>query len=306
MDANEYRAQIDRILTRVRVRKPSDATDYAAHYTYSSVPRLMLDGNPASNCMRQYDGDYMNDPQEGRYLIDVMIRCAKGCTHPQRERFVASLFELQETRLLYSAYKKCTFLSCWTRSTVKPGQEHSADSLNHWRFYGENAAGSAIFVPTAHLVDYFGGALYEVSYGLELRGGGARASNRPEKSFEDAFTARINSLRTGPSHSSVDFQKLIVDTHPVLFLFKSSDYSSERELRSVVHRDNYGPAQGVQFDQREPPRKAFVSGGPGMICDGSLIFYGPKADEKLAIEVLGHAESQNVRLSAFMSNKPYR
>ncbi|WP_122390346.1 DUF2971 domain-containing protein [Pseudomonas savastanoi] len=172
MILQEYKAQVDTILDGLRV-KETDAK-FAAHYTNAQTPKFLL-ANITENKMRQFDGDYMNDPEEGRYLVDVMIAAAQQCTHPHKGDFVERLTKLRESRLLYSAYPKATFLSCWTLTAIRSGAEDSSDSLNHWRFYGDDGKGACIVVPVSNLIKTFPEQLYKVIYGTESRGGGTAA-----------------------------------------------------------------------------------------------------------------------------------
>lgn len=102
-----------------------------------------------------------------------------------------------------------------------------------------------------------------------------------------------------------DLEEVIQATHPLLFLFKSSEYASEREVRSIVHKDDYAKTSGVIFDDRDP-RRAYINGKKGLISDGSIIHFGPKADHKFAIEAMGLADSLGLKVRVFVSSKPYR
>ena len=303
MTIDEYRANIDALLQGQRVTA-AVPTDYAAHYTGVATPRLMLT-NAASNSMRQFDGDYMNDPEEGRYLVDVMLRAATKSKHKHKEAILERLRDLRSSRLLYSAYQKCTFLSCWTTTSVKPGEEEGSDSLNHWRFYGDDGKGSCLMVPLANLLPIFPNQLYRVIYGTETRGGGTSAATRPVRLIEEYLVKRFDALRITYANAMADLEQVIQETHPLLFLFKSSEYASEREVRSVVHHPDYASATGIMFDDRVPGR-AYINGNPGVISSGSVVYFGPKADHKFAIETLGLASNLGLNVRAFISSKPYR
>lgn len=303
MDILEYRTHVDVLLGRLRVADAAPG-EYAAHYTGAQTPRYLLQ-SAADNKMRQFDGDYMNDPEEGRYVVDVMIAAAQACTHQHKGSFVERLTKLRESRLLYSAYRKATFLSCWTIKQIKPGLEDSSDSLNHWRFYGDDGKGSCLMVPLANLLPVFPNQLFHVTYGTESRGGGAGASHRPIRQLQDGFKARLNALRRSYGNAMQDLEEVIQATHPLLFLFKSSEYAAEREVRSIVHKPDYATASGILFDQREP-RRAYIDGNPGLVSNNSILYFGPKADHKHAIEVMGLAANLGVDLRVFVSSMPYR
>lgn len=303
MNINDYRLQVNALLDEQRVTA-AEPTEYAAHYTSAETPRLLLQ-TAATNLMWQFDGDYMNDPEEGRYLVDVMIRAARKCKHQHKEAFVERLAQLRTSRLLYSAYGKCTFLSCWTVTTIKAGEESASDSLNHWRFYGADGKGSCLMIPLANLLPVFPNQLYRVTYGTETRGGGAAAATRPVRKLEQALVDRLSDLRKNYSNAMADLEEVIQATHPLLFLFKSSEYASEREVRSIVHKDNYAQASGVVFDNRDPGR-AYIQSNVGLVSNNSIIHFGPKADHKFAIEAMGLADTLGVNVRVFVSTKPYR
>ncbi|MGH6646522.1 hypothetical protein [Aquabacterium sp.] len=303
MNIVEYRTHVDALLDRLRVAvgKPGE---YAAHYTIAQTPKYLLQ-SAAGNKMRQFDGDYMNDPEEGRYVVDVMIAAAQACTHQYKSSFVERFTKLRESRLLYSAYRKATFLSCWTITYIKPGFEDSSDSLNHWRFYGDDGKGSCLMVPLANLLPIFPNQLFHVTYGTESRGGGATAAERPIRQLKDGLTTRLNAIRRSYGNAMEDLEEVIQATHPLLFLFKSSEYAAEREVRSIVHKPDYAAASGVLFDQREPKR-AYIDGNPGLVSNNSILYFGPKADHKHAIEVMGLSANLGVELRVFVSSMPYR
>lgn len=303
MDIAQYRAHVDALLNRLRVGAPAPG-QFAAHYTGAQTPKYLLQ-SAADNKMRQFDGDYMNDPEEGRYLVDVMIAAAQACTHQYKGSFVERLTKLRESRLLYSAYRKATFLSCWTITQIKPGAEDSSDSLNHWRFYGDDGKGSCLMVPLANLLPVFPNQLFHVIYGTESRGGGAAAAARPIRQVKDGLTLRLNAMRRSYQNAMDDLEEVIQATHPLLFLFKSSEYAAEREVRSIVHKDDYATASGVLFDLRDPKR-AYVDGNPGLVSNNSILYFGPKADHKYAIEAMGLAANLGIALRVFVSSMPYR
>ena len=303
MDITEYRAHVAGLLDRLRVGAP-EVGQYAAHYTFAQTPKYLLQ-SAVDNKMRQYDGDCMNDPGEGRYLVDVMIAAAQSCTHQYKGAFVERLTKLRDSRLLYSAYRKATFLSCWTITQIKLGAEDSCDSLNHWRFYGDDGKGSCLMVPLSNLLPVFPNQLFHVTYGTESRGGGAVAAERPIRQVKDGLTSTLSNMRRSYQNAMDDLEAVIKATHPLLFLFKSSEYAAEREVRSIVHKDDYATASGVLFDQRDPKR-AFVDGNPGVISNDSIIYFGPKADHKHAIEVMGLAANLGIDLRVFVSSMPYR
>lgn len=305
MTAAEYRIAIQKFINDLRVpQEIGDGQLYAVHYTKPHVPRLLLQ-DAGNNRMRQYDGDYMNDPEEGRYLIDVIIQAAQSSNHPLEGDFVERLMQLRRAPLLYPAYSRATFLSCWTLTTIKRGKEMVSDSLNHWRFYGEDGTGACLMIPLKSLRNYFGESLYYVKYGTEMRGGGTGAENRIIRNFKNAIQNRLGALSLTRGTAMRELEEVIRETHPMLFMFKSSDYVAESEVRSVRHTNSYGNASGVELDAGDP-RRAFIAGDDGLIVDGSIIQFGPKADKKLAIEVMHHAAQRGINVKVFVSTKPYR
>lgn len=300
MTIDEFRDEIRQVLASQKITT-ADPRQFFAHYTKSDVPRLLLK-ELNNNIMRQYDGDYMNDPEEGRYFIDLIIRATEKSTHECKHLFLDKLSELRDVKLLYPAYNKCTFLSCWTTSTIKPGDESKSDSLSHWRFYGDDGSGACIISPATNLITVFND-LYKVTYGINSKGGGRGAASRPVKKLETAITGRMNSFRRTTANAIEDLNELIHEIHPLLFLFKSSGYQDEQEVRSVVHKNSYG--DNVEFDERTPS-KAYCKSNEGLICNGSIIIYGPKADSALAIELMGLIAQRGIDAKVFMSQHQYR
>lgn len=279
---------------------------FAAHYTRATTPKLMLEGQ-TNNKIRQFAGDYMNDPQEGRYLVDAMINAAQKCDHPLKGLFVERFEQLRDSRLLYSAYRRATFISCWTLTTIKPANRPTSDSLNHWRFYGDDGRGACLIIPVSYLASLFQGQLFHVEYGTELRGGGSGAADRPVKKFTDYLKTCLDGVSRSQNSALSQLEEVIQATHPLLFLFKSSEYESEKEVRTIEHKPNYSTVSGVLFDKREnePPR-AYVDGHESLISNGSILFYGPKSNPNYAIEAMGLAANRQIDVDVFVSSKPYR
>ncbi len=160
-------------------------------------------------------------------------------------------------------------------------------------------------VPLGNLMPVFPNQLYRVCYGIESRGGGLTARNRPVRQFEDAFKQRLNSLRKSYENAMADLDTMLEATHPLVFLFKSTEYAAEGEVRSIVHKDNYANVSGVKFDDRLPKR-AYVESNTGLISNGSIIYFGPKADRNYAIETMGLAADLGLDVQVYVSSMPYR
>lgn len=304
MNIDQYKDHVQKIINSLCIENPSEE-EYGAHYTAVETPKLLLKNNASGNIMRLYDGDYMNDPEEGRYVVDIMIAAAEECTHKHKAKFVERLSKLRKTRLLFSAYQQATFLSSWTITKIKPGTEDSADSLNHWRFYGRDGTGACLIVPMGELVKKFPKQIFKVAYGTEMRGGGSSASQRPINLFKQGLISRFSGMRDTLQNALIDLEQAIQATHPLLFLFKSSDYSTEEEARIIIHKPSYSAANGVKFDEREP-RQAYVEGGADIICDGSIVFYGPKSNYKNSIDLMGMSADAGKKIKVYVSAKPYR
>lgn len=160
-------------------------------------------------------------------------------------------------------------------------------------------------IPLGNLLPVFPNQLFHVTYGTESRGGGAAAAARPIRQVKDGLTSRLNDIRRTYRNAMDDLEEVIQATHPLLFLFKSSEYAAEREVRSIVHKDDYATGSGVLFDERDPKR-AYIDGNLGLVSDNSILYFGPKADHKHAIEVMGLAANLGVDLRVFVSSMPYR
>jgi hypothetical protein len=306
MNNEEYAEVVETIVGDLKVSSSDDGL-YAAHYTSGVTPRTLLrDEN--SNRMWQFSCDYMNDPQEGRYLVDLMVTAAKRSNHQFAGEFVERLTKLRNERLLFSAYKRATFISCWTLVSIRPANKGDSDSLNHWRFYGDDGRGACIMLPVRHISKIFPKELFHVVYGMEGRGGGSGAKDRPANRLREALTSRFDSMRLSIGNAIDDLEELLEVTHPLLFLFKSPEYREEKEIRSLVHKSDYSLKSGVKF--HGPPdgsvKKAYVEGRKGLIGDGAIIFFGPKSDQRYAIEAMGLSNNLGKQVEVLLSSKPYR
>jgi hypothetical protein len=307
MTEQEFQTKVQDVLVSLQHNNIVGKDVYAAHYTAATTPRLMLD-SASSNLMRQYDGDYMNDPEEGRYLVEIMIEAAKKCKHQSKGDFVEHFSRLRNSRLLYSSYKKCTFLSSWTQTTVKKQNKDACDSLNHWRFYGQDGKGAAILIPMKNLALTFKNQLFKVEYGVDQRGGGSASGGRAAKVLLDLLIKRLDALQKTKAIAMKELETVIQEMHPLLFLFKSNEYVSEKEIRSIVHKTDYDSTQNVKFDthRETEPSQAYVESAAGLITSGSIIYFGPKSNQKYAIELMGKAANRSLKIDVYLSNMPYR
>ena len=171
--------------------------------------------------LRLYDSAHLNDPNEGRELVQRIRSTHEWLQDPTGHAYLASF--------------------------VLPGHQGSAtDELMFWRTYGLDGRGCAItFTPT-------NGVFHEVHYG--------DSPLQRTAAILDSFLHRLVSLRRdfqrfddrSAKELPVSLTSLLNFTvwrslEQLRYLYKSAPYSHERECRFVVPEANLSPTAKVNI-----------------------------------------------------------
>lgn len=266
------------------------------HYTSLSViKKLILDGSK----FRISEGHFMNDPSEGKELLDYLgynqKMASNGTTPP--ENFISKPFI-------------GSFVS-----------ESKNDDLNMWRFYGkengEEAKGCSITLCAKQFVSSINASLplregdyapydyapyksdthfYRVCY---LKDGEVVAENDGDlKTLMNKLKDKVDIYMSG---GDINIESLDKYINSIAFLFKNYMYENENEVRLVV--------QGVEFEKRHdsdliPPRVYIELEAIKNIV--MKITLGPKVDKVNEWASAFH-HSYDINTPAIvMSHLPYR
>ncbi len=278
-----------------RHRVQSVDVQSASHFTSARVVESMLPidsktGIPEKgrNCLRLYHASYMNDPEEGSYL-------AKFADNTLKSSIKASS---RPGEVSVDGRRFGVYLCSLTLSS---------DRLDLWRAYGANGEGVALEVPlSAFELDTQGLVLAATEFADELESKDEeikRRDSRPKKLLQvlygeqearscwDSLTPslrligeKIAALRVVDNvMADRASQIVLVILNDLYYLFKSDEYSSEREVRIVDCR----PLDSTQLkvDDRSPPR-LFVEAGAELFGScGSRMVLGPRLRDKQVVRL---------------------
>ena len=224
------------------------------HYTSLQTAFGLLHGafsRDASASLRLYDSEHTNDPQEGSYFFHALDL-------PKHHQWVT-------TETPSHAY---------LTSFLIPSQEEDlSDDLTFWRSYGRNGNGCSlkIWVPPSTLQK----VLYGAEGALHLR----------------ADLLRVMDALHPIAHLSEAIKSTLRETiweglGSIRYLYKDKAYSSEKECRVVISKEEVDESD-VQFDFRsQPPALRRFCEHPDLSVrklfgqTGASIMVGPAAPDR--------------------------
>jgi hypothetical protein len=260
--------------------KDEEESKYVYHFTQFDTLLSMLPAQPssgsASNLLRLYNFVYMNDPQEGKRLLDKN----NDDTESLREFFNEE--DYGNNPLSWEQHESSVYIGSFTLK---------GDELDMWRTtYGNNGQGYCIVTP---LSAFEQGALDEPPHGDEPvkvteREFGAAGSVLPtlyEVRYDDKHVkttlsdlkSRLVNINTKwgnmrGSTKALDRTVRLIVSH-ILYLYKNSDYRTEKEVRMIVDYDI--SFEGLKLDLTRKPSRIYVESLDFLLKEGSSIVIGP-------------------------------
>ncbi|MYN28921.1 DUF2971 domain-containing protein [Duganella levis] len=259
-----------------------DAKDGIAHYTGNAALEGMLDPSTeeSKNLMRMYNFAYFNDPKEGRRLyLDL------DSNNPLKEFGPATFYKddiLTEEHFVYIG-----------SFSLAP------DQLDLWRAYTDNGKGFAIVTPFSvfpknsdhSLMETWANkrklsvmpTLYKVLY-----------SDQDAKNVLESLSPQLEiikkTLSNVPTEKKEKIFKLVrTIANELLFLYKSEDYKTEREVRFVKAQKLNSPE--VKRDSSRFPTRLYMETQTLFFSTpSSKIIIGPTVENKTSVAMaLRHA-----------------
>lgn len=215
----------------------------AVHYTKLLVANAVLSGNNSK--LRYYNSAYMNDPEEGNTLFD--------CFSDKSSRNI---------RLAFNEGKKTNESSVYLGSfLINSAENPQEDELVMWRTYGKDenkieAAGCSLVIDENFFDKHDETKLLEQAFlegsmkadGAPLQGlfkvmyyKNGRFLNDDKKQIEQLIKKLETVLAELLNYRNSDEEKKLVDglifkyLLRICYLFKSSDYAYEREVRIIQY-----------------------------------------------------------------------
>ena len=219
----EFYNIVENIKEILRVKEKEINTLKIGHYTsLTTMYKLINDNNPKDSYLRLTNGRQMNDPLEGRVLLDYLTR---------------------EDNNLEKEEWKPTF---WYISSATS----EMDSLPMWKQYGEDASGVMLVYDSNFIKKILEEPkvyIYKVAY-IKIN----------EDKFEIVSNANISDDERKNLEENIKKLKemkksemSIPELSNLSFLFKKSDYAYESEYRIVIDKEKSHKKISVQngFDE---------------------------------------------------------
>jgi len=320
------------LLKRIE-RLKNDRLEYredraVAHYTDMKALRSML--SEGKNVLRMYNIGYVNDPSEGRSLVQYSRK-------KEGEGYVLHRFFESDEEENEEAPPVVYFASFSLKE----------DSLELWRPYGRDGAGVCLVIPArvfsdepgkshvlhrylaANMIPVSAGkseeqaeegeepnrqdtrpalTLYWVRYEDKDKEEALKALNEPlKKIHEEVEKSGFQDEARNRIHETV---RMILGD--ILYLYKNAKYKSEQEVRLLAARPPTARDLKIEENVRDDEtRHLYIETRPFLFeTDGYRVILGPKMKDRSAarmeIEYLWHKYGFPGRLEIKSSKVPYR
>jgi TPR repeat protein len=266
--------------------KDEEAGKCVYHFTRFEALESMLPAEPLAgkptNLLRLYNFAYMNDPQEGKRLLDKKLEETELLREFFNEENVA------DNPLSWDEHESSVYIGSFT---------FRGDEFEMWRTtYGNNGQGYCIVTPLTafkqgsqradiihggEVVNVtereFGAAgfvqptLYDIRYKesavldtLRKLNGGLQIIKEKKQGMADGLQAIDRTVRLIVSH--------------ILYLYKNEIYGTEKEARMLGEFDI--KFDGLKLDSSRRPSRIYVTTLESLLQEGSHIIIGPTVPEQ--------------------------
>lgn len=296
-------------IKRSHIVKKEDAKDGVAHFTRFATLDSMLPAKPsqerATNRLRLYNFAYMNDPQEGKRLLDEKMPEGKSL------RIFFSEEGVTDNPLSWEEHESSVYIGSFTLR---------GDDLDMWRTtYGSNGQGYCIVTPVDAFdqeainepEDLHGGEGIKVTKGmfretvfLETTLYAVRYEEKDVKDTLNRLTPRLEKIIARRSAlkdktKSLDRTVRLIISH-ILYLYKNEHFQSEEEARLISPFDV--SFEYLNLDSRDQPSKLYVESPDFLLKKGSRIIIGPTVERQTFAELdlkyrVAHHQLKDIKVS---------
>ena len=247
-----------------------DGKAFVVHYTsVDTVIKMFRDYiETERSYLRLYDTFHLNDPEEGKYLINRLDPTKRA-----------------ELRALINTDAPCAYVS----SFIIPDDSQQSkgvgarDNLVFWRTYGSEGMGCSIMVkaPAARL--------YKVKYGID----DVRRVADAIEGIRAGITEAIKPIMDVASDENKEVlmkalsSTLSAELEDILYLYKSTAYAYENEARIIRTKGSIKAADDeICFDDNSGAQKIRhyyndeSLSVPNLLTTGSVITLGPCVPDK--------------------------
>jgi TPR repeat protein len=262
------------------------------HFTRFEALESMLPVERSSevltNRLRLYNFAYMNDPQEGKRLLDKNIPDATSL------RVFFTEEDDAENPISWEQHESSVYIGSFTLM---------GDELDMWRTsYGNNGQGYCIVTPLTAFDQesldepevLHGGEVVNVTEGMlratEFLSTTLYSIRYEEKDVRETLSKLKGKLdlisdkrsRLRGSTKTLDRTVRQIISH-ILYLYKTPHYESEMEARMISDYDI--SFEKLKLDSRERPSRVYVESPPFLLSEGSSIIIGPTVEKQTVAEL---------------------
>jgi TPR repeat protein len=296
-------------IKRSHIIKSEDAKDGVAHFTRFATLDSMLPATPsperATNRLRLYNFAYMNDPQEGKRLLDKKMPESKTL------RIFFSEEVNTDNPLSWEEHESSVYIGSFTLR---------GDDLDMWRTtYGSNGQGYCIVTPVDAFDqealnepdDLHGGEGIKVTKGmfqetvfLETTLYAVRYEEKDVKDTLNKLTPRLEKITIkrralGDKTKTLDRTVRLIISH-ILYLYKNKHFKSEEEARLISPFDV--SFEYLNLDSRDQPSRLYVESPDFLLKKGSRIIIGPTVERQTFAELdlkyrVAHHQLKDIKIS---------
>ncbi len=300
-DINDLLNKVGKIKLEHEV-KPEEAKEGVAHFTnFEAIESMLPLGDASKQCtpanfLRLYNIEYVNDPDEGKRLINFIK------DNEKYYEVYSSLFKSFGNNLLIQYQDlELSIYSCSFTLAV--------DRLDLWRAYGRDGEGICIVSPISDFTKESKSAIHHVIFNKGL---GSNTENLDPEIIDacpDGFSRTLYKIK----YRNEDLEKTVDTIFPllekfsaykerldekgfealkrsvlavlsdILFLYKSNEYENEKEARLIAAVDIR--SKFLEMDNRRPG-KLFVKTHKFLFqSNDSKLIIGPKVKASKEIEI---------------------
>lgn len=289
-DLNELYAAVMRIKKRHLVQA-DQAADGVSHFTtFEALESILPAARSAERSptrLRLYNFAYMNDPTEGKRLLDEHITESALL----RTFFVGA--GDADNPISWEEHESSVYIGSFTLK---------GDELDLWRAYGRDGTGYCLITPieafdqesAEETGPLHGGEVVKVSaetrktaeylpttlYAIHYEDNEVRRTLAELRSSMEKLRRKRGKLK-GNGEALNRIVRLIVSQ--ILYLYKNEQYRSEMEARLIGDFDISTDFLGL--DARRPARVFVESSDFLFRYDGSRVIIGPKVQESTVVEI---------------------
>lgn len=269
--------------TVLEIKKEAFVQSAVCHYTSLSIADKLIIND--ENTLRYYNVIYMNDPEEGNILFNILKKGLLEAYNKAKEEeeyniYLGSFLPADhcDNLIMWRTYGKENNQEAKGCSiTIKPSFFDTKLNTFPNKLYNLNSASAEFSKPS------FSQPLYKIFYidkENKVVGENSEKVNSKLNKLNSSFIKMSNFVNSNKKIKGaleiIINQVINSSLSEILYLFKSADYSYEKELRVIV----VAPMESslVKIDSTQFPKKLFIESNKKIRENIEKITLGPKVE----------------------------